>query len=128
MGIDISQINTDTTIGQVAFLFSVIVAGVVALRPVLKDLKSGRSGKKYLVIANELELVKRELSFALQIQRHNSEWQMTARELIRLTRLELADAGVPVDKRLKRLATRLEEIEDEDIYSKHIIPKEVEEP
>lgn len=126
MGIDISQINTETPIGQITLLIAVIVAGIVALRPVLKDLRKSRGQKNYAVMASEMEAVKRELSFSIQIQRHNSEWQIVARELIRIMRLERVDAGAEMDSRIENLARRLEEIEDRDIYSDHILIKEEE--
>lgn len=120
MTIDPSQIDTGTTIGQVALLIAVVTSGVVALRPVIKDLRSNKGRKNYAVIANELAAAKREVAFALQIQRQSSEWQMTARELIRATRMDLIDAGVPISDKIKRLSDKLEEIEDRDPYADHM--------
>lgn len=126
MGIDPSQINTDTTIGQIMLFIMVVVAGIVSLRPVIRDLRKSKGQKNYKVVTNELDSVKRELNFAIQIQRHNSEWQIVARELIRVMRLEMVDSGVPIDDRVENLTRRLEEIEDRDIYSDHILIKEEE--
>lgn len=124
MGVDISQINTETTVGQITLLIAIIVAGIVALRPVIKDLRKNKGQKKYAVMASEMESTKRELNFSIQIQRHNSEWQIVARELIRIMRLEMTDAGIPLDDRIQNLMRRLEEIEDRDIYSDHILVEE----
>lgn len=122
--VDSAQIDTSSTLGQIGFFISVVVAAVVTLRPLIKDLRTTRSRKGYSVIANELESLKQEQGFSLQLQRHNAEWQLTAREAMRVYRMELAKAGVPEDPRITALAARLEEIEDRDIYSEHILIKE----
>lgn len=124
MGVDLSLINTETTIGQLALLIGVIISGIVALRPSFKDLRDRGEKRSYKVIANELVSVKKELGFSLQVQRHATEWQLVAREYIRLLRLELADAGVETNDRLKDLHQRLEGLDSKDIYSEHILIKE----
>lgn len=126
MPLDPSQFDTGTTVGQVALLIAVVTSGVVALRPIIKDLRSNKGRKNYSVIANELAAARREIAFALKVQRQSSEWQMTARELIRTTRMDLIDAGVPMSDKISRLSDKLEEIEDRDTYSEHIIIKEEE--
>lgn len=126
MGVDVSQINTETTLGQITLLVAIIVAGIVALRPVLKDLRKSKGQKNYAVMASEMEATKRELNFSIQIQRHNSEWQIVARELIRIMTLEMIDAGISLDPKVENLMRRLEEIEDRDIYSDHILVEEQE--
>lgn len=127
MGIDVSQIDTGTTLGQVTLFIVVVVGGIVTLRPVLKDLRKSKGQKNYAVLSSEMEAVKRELNFSIKIQRHNSEWQIVARELIRLMRLEMVDSGVDINSNIENLTRRLEEIEDRDIYSDHILIKEEEE-
>lgn len=126
MGIDVSQIDTGTTLGQVTLLILAIAGGIATLRPVLKDLQKSKGQKNYAVLSSEMEAVKRELNFSIKIQRHNSEWQIVARELIRLMRLEMVDSGVEISSNVENLTRRLEEIEDRDIYSDHILIKEEE--
>lgn len=121
MAIDTTQISTDTAVGQIAVLISVIVGAVVALRPVVKDIKEGRKKRSYAVLAGEIESLRRELSFSVQIQRHSSEWEIIARELIRVMRLELVESGIEPNQRVETLMKRIEELDDRDIYSEYIV-------
>lgn len=130
MGVDISQLNLDSPLGQIALLIIVVSTAIVTIKPVIADviagIKKGSGGKRknYAVIANELEATKRELNFAIQIQRHESQWHIVAREIIRLARLDLSVMDESTREKIESLSKKLEEIEDRDIYSEHILIKE----
>lgn len=114
--IDPSMINTQSTIGQVTVLIIALVSLFTAIRPAL-NFKSGSSKRKYDTIVDELKAVKKDLEFSRTINRNLVEWQISARELIRVLRIALADSGVEAPKSVEVLTAFLEKIESEDLYS-----------
>lgn len=111
MTVDPNLINTQTTIGQITLLILVSTTLLINLRPVLKN--SGKKFKQRNIssMAQQLKAANSEISYSRELTKNLSEWQLTARELIRHLRNRLVEAGVESDDRSFKLLDLLEEIE-----------------
>lgn len=114
--LDNSAINPNSTIGQVTVLIVAIVSLITAVGPILRSQKGLLSRRKYDTILDELKASKIELNFTRKINRNLVEWQISARELIRLLRNSLAEKGVETPERVSVLILFLEKIESENLY------------
>lgn len=112
--IDLSAIDTSSTLGQIAFLMISLSMLLAGIRQNFKiDFKRANKKRNYTTLLEENQLLKTDLFTTRKLNRALTKWQMTAREMIWYLRSALIDHGDNPDSRVPKLQKQLEEIEDE---------------
>lgn len=111
MPFDVSQIDTGTTLGQVAII--IVVAGMIVttFKDVLKGVPKGVKHRNYRNLASDLRETRIELSYQQGLNKSMREWELYAREALRQMQNHLIEAGVEADPRVSRLFELLEDNE-----------------
>lgn len=109
--IDVSHIDSSTTIGQVAVLLVTVSALVATVKPLIGGARKNFSNRNYNSVAEELKVSRREISYQKKVSTSMREWELTAREAIRVMQNELVEAGAGENPQIARLLELLEDNE-----------------
>lgn len=121
MTLDPAQVDSGSSWGQATLLVIAVTALLTSVTPHLKGLFSRPKGDKrsnYKTLVSELESARRDNTFLLETNRNLGDWQLAGRELIRILRNDIIEAGLELSSRVISLSDRIEQIENKDPYEK----------
>lgn len=115
--INTENINPDSVIGQVTLLLVSLAIVGKTFRPLIQSPKEFKNRRSNKAISEELKIAKKELEYSRTLRRDLTDWQLAARELIRVMKLEIIEAGGHVTGRMQQLSDMLDEIENRSFTS-----------
>lgn len=114
-GIDTTNIDQSTVIGQITMLVAVFGVLISAAAPFFSKI-NGRSYKSRVDIINErLELEAKNSRVIRRVNRDLSEWQLVARSLIRILKNEIVSRGGTISDTSIQLEEKLAEIDRREV-------------
>lgn len=114
--IDPSAIDQTTLIGQITMLL--LAAGVIlsALRAYLPKNRGSEGKSRVEILRDKVRASEEDSSFTRKVNNNLSEWQLTAREVIRVLKNHLVDNGIEIPKRVKAMEDHLRAIDEREIF------------
>lgn len=119
-GIDLSSIDSGSAVGQLIILFAVIAAVLTQLKPSIKGVKNAIKNRSNRSLQDENSAFRKELAYSRVTNRNLNDFQLAARELIRILTLEMVKSGVEIPERAKALKSALEEIEQRSVSEEDV--------
>lgn len=112
--IDPNSIDQSTQIGQFTMLIAVLGILFSAAQPFLPKRRGGDKSRRE-ILAERLELEVRNATIVREVNKNLSDWQLTARNLIRVLKNDLVASGGSISPQAENLESRLEEIDEREV-------------
>ena len=113
--VDINQIDQTTSLGQITMLLAVVGVLASAVAPFIPK-RGPKSYRARIEIINErLEIESKNGQIVRKINRDLSDWQLIARQLIRILRNEIINSGGTVPDTVEQLEGQLDEIDNREV-------------
>lgn len=113
--VDINQIDQTTSLGQITMLLAVVGVLASAVAPFIPK-RGPKSYRARIEIINErLEIESKNSRIVRSINKDLSDWQLIARQLIRVLRNEIINLGGTVSDTAEQLEDQLDEIDNREV-------------
>lgn len=118
MNVDLSQINPNSTLGQLAILIFALAAFANSFKSILSPngLKKAKRNRSMKGLKEDLSLARDEIRYRSEENKALRKWQLASRQLIHLLINDLYKEGVlNLGEKEQELLASLERIENESI-------------
>lgn len=114
--IDPSAINQTSIIGQITMLLLAIGVILSTLKAYLPKNRGAEGKSRVEILKDKVKSSEEDSSFTRKVNNNLSEWQLTAREVIRVLKNHLVDNGIEIPERVKAMEDHLRAIDEREVF------------
>ena len=114
--IDPSAINQNSLIGQITMLLLAIGVILSTLKAYLPKNRGAEGKSRVEILKDKVKSSEEDSAFTRKVNNNLSEWQLTAREVIRVLKNHLVDNGIEIPERVKAMEDHLRAIDEREIF------------
>ncbi len=111
-----SAIDQTSLIGQITMLLLAVGVILSALRAYLPKNRGAEGKSRMEILKDKVKSSEEDSSFTRKVNNNLSEWQLTAREVIRVLKNHLVDNGVEIPERVKAMEDHLRTIDEREVF------------
>ena len=114
--IDPSAINQTSIIGQITMLLLAIGVILSTLKAYLPKNRGAEGKSRVEILKDKVKSSEEDSAFTRKVNNNLSEWQLTAREVIRVLKNHLVDNGIEIPERVKAMEDHLRAIDEREVF------------
>lgn len=114
--IDPGTIDQGSLLGQITMLLAVIGVVFTAIKQYLPKGKAGDGKSRVDILKDKIKSAEQDSAFTRRVNNNLSEWQLTAREVIRVLKNTLVENGHPVPERVKAMEEHMRKIDERETF------------
>lgn len=114
--IDPSAIDQTSLIGQITMLLLAVGVILSALRAYLPKNRGAEGKSRVEILKDKVKSSEEDSAFTRRVNNNLSEWQLTAREVMRVLKNHLVDNGIEIPERVKAMEDHLRAIDEREIF------------
>lgn len=111
-----SEIDQTSLIGQITMLLLAVGVILSALRAYLPKSRGAEGKSRVEILKDKVKASEEDSAFTRKVNNNLSEWQLTAREVIRVLKNHLVDNGIEIPERVKAMEDHLRAIDEREIF------------
>lgn len=115
--IDPSAINQTSIIGQITMLLLAIGVILSTLKAYLPKNRGTEGKSRVEILKDKVKSSEEDSAFTRKVNNNLSEWQLTAREVIRVLKNHLVDNGIEIPERVKAMEDHLRAIDEREVFN-----------
>lgn len=113
---DPGVIDQGSVLGQITMLLAVVGVLLTALKNFLPKGKGGEGKSRMEILKDKVRASESDSQLTRKVNSNLSEWQLTAREAIRVLKNLAVEHGIEIPPRVKALEDHLRSIDERDIF------------
>lgn len=114
--IDPGLINQGSLLGQVTMLLAVVGVVLTAIKQYLPKGKGLEGKSRSDILKDKIRASENDAAFTRRVNNNLSEWQLTAREAIRVLKNSLVEAGAEIPPRVKTMEDHMRKIDERETF------------
>lgn len=114
--IDPGAINQTSLIGQITMLLLAIGVILSTLKAYLPKNRGAEGKSRVEILKDKVKSSEEDSAFTRKVNNNLSEWQLTAREVIRVLKNHLVENGIEIPERVKAMEERLRAIDEREVF------------
>lgn len=114
--IDPGTIDQGSLLGQITMLLAVIGVVLTAIKQYLPKGKAGDGKSRVDILKDKIKAAEQDSAFTRRVNNNLSEWQLTAREVIRVLKNTLVENGHPVPERVTAMEEHMRKIDERETF------------
>ena len=115
--IDPNTIDQTSLIGQITMLLLAVGVILSALRAYLPKNRGAEGKSRMEILKDKVRSSEEDSAFTRKVNNNLSEWQLTAREVIRVLKNHLVDNGIEIPERVKAMEDHLRVIDEREVFN-----------
>lgn len=114
--IDPGAINQNSLIGQITMLLLAIGVILSTLKAYLPKNRGAEGKSRVEILKDKVKSSEEDSAFTRKVNNNLSEWQLTAREVIRVLKNHLVENGIEIPERVKAMEEHLRAIDEREVF------------
>ena len=114
--IDPGAIDQTSLIGQITMLLLAIGVILSTLKAYLPKNRGAEGKSRVEILKDKVKSSEEDSAFTRKINNNLSEWQLTAREVIRVLKNHLVENGIEIPERVKAMEEHLRAIDEREVF------------
>ena len=114
--IDPGAIDQTSLIGQITMLLLAIGVILSTLKAYLPKNRGAEGKSRVEILKDKVKSSEEDSAFTRKINNNLSEWQLTAREVIRVLKNHLVENGIEIPERVKAMEDHLRAIDEREVF------------
>lgn len=114
--IDPGAINQTSLIGQITMLLLAIGVILSTLKAYLPKNRGAEGKSRVEILKDKVKSSEEDSAFTRKVNNNLSEWQLTAREVIRVLKNHLVENGIEIPERVKAMEDHLRAIDEREVF------------
>lgn len=114
--IDPSAINQTSIIGQITMLLLAIGVILSTLKAYLPKNRGAEGKSRVEILKDKVKSSEEDSAFTRKVNNNLSEWQLTAREVIRVLKNHLVENGIEIPERVRAMEDHLRAIDEREVF------------
>lgn len=114
--IDPGTIDQGSLLGQITMLLAVAGVVLTAIKQYLPKGKAGEGKSRMDILKDKIRSSEQDSAFTRRINNNLSEWQLTARETIRVLKNSLVENGIPIPERVTAMEEHMRSIDEREVF------------
>lgn len=114
--VDTGAIDQSSLLGQITMLIAVVGVVITAIKQFLPKGDGSEGKSRTEMLKDKVRASEEDSAFTRKVNSNLSEWQLTAREVIRVLKNTLVDGGLDVPERVKAMEGHMRKIDERQIF------------
>lgn len=114
--IDPGAIDQTSLIGQITMLLLAIGVILSTLKAYLPKNRGAEGKSRVEILKDKVKSSEEDSAFTRKVNNNLSEWQLTAREVIRVLKNHLVENGIEIPERVKAMEDHLRAIDEREVF------------
>ena len=114
--IDPGAIDQTSLIGQITMLLLAIGVILSTLKAYLPKNRGAEGKSRVEILKDKVKSSEEDSALTRKINNNLSEWQLTAREVIRVLKNHLVENGIEIPERVKAMEDHLRAIDEREVF------------
>lgn len=114
--IDPGAIDQTSLIGQITMLLLAIGVILSTLKAYLPKNRGAEGKSRVEILKDKVKSSEEDSALTRKINNNLSEWQLTAREVIRVLKNHLVENGIEIPERVKAMEEHLRAIDEREVF------------
>ena len=114
--IDPGAIDQTSLIGQITMLLLAIGVILSTLKAYLPKNRGAEGKSRVEILKDKVKSSEEDSAFTRKVNNNLSEWQLTAREVIRVLKNHLVENGIEIPERVKAMEEHLRAIDEREVF------------
>lgn len=114
--IEPGTIDQGSLLGQITMLLAVIGVVLTAIKQYLPKGKAGEGKSRMDILKDKMRSSEQDSAFTRRINNNLSEWQLTARETIRVLKNSLVENGIQIPERVTAMEEHMRSIDEREVF------------
>lgn len=114
--IDPGTIDQGSLIGQITMLLAVVGVVLTAIKQYLPKGGASEGKSRVEILKDKIKSSEQDSAFTRRVNNNLSEWQLTAREVIRVLKNSLVENGAEIPERVKAMEDHMRKIDEREVF------------